>query len=193
VNHRVRFVGAECARCEGEPVSKNHSDLCDACSDAEQEPKVVMTLWKGKIKDLATADLSGGWKGPGNYEVSVEGLPRVIRCDSMCDLVAVMSESPGALVRFLSENVTLFEVLDGARDNAQEFDCRFDEEYLREYCTEAWDVFRVELTDEQIALVLRGNRIWAQVEHSGDAERLHDEVRAPLSAISVELFGRGQS
>ena len=102
-------------------------------------------------------------------------------------------ERPGALVQFLSENVTLFEVLDGARDNAQEFDCRFDEEYLREYCSEAWDVFRVELTDAQIELVLRGNVIWDEVEYSGDSDRLHDEVRAPLSAISVELFGRGQS
>tara|TARA_Y100000114_G_C11644052_1_gene270761 strand:- start:167 stop:697 length:531 start_codon:yes stop_codon:yes gene_type:complete len=101
VKHRVRFVGIECARCEAEPVSKNHSDLCDACWALEEKPKRGLVVFSGKVKDLATADLSGGWKGPGNYEVSVEGLPRVIRCESMCDLVSVLSESPGALVRFV--------------------------------------------------------------------------------------------
>ena len=101
VKHRVRFVGIECARCEAEPVSENHSDLCDACWALEEKPKRGLVVFSGKVKDLATADLSGGWRGPGNYEVSVDGLPRVIRCESLCDLVSVMSESPGALVRFL--------------------------------------------------------------------------------------------
>ena len=101
VNHRVRFVGMECARCEAEPVSENHSDLCDACWALEEKPKRGLVVFSGKVKDLATADLSGGWRGPGNYEVSVEGLARVIRCESMCDLVSVMSESPDALVRFV--------------------------------------------------------------------------------------------
>ena len=92
-----------CVRCEAEPVTwdKGHPDYCDSCWNAQALPKRAMTLFKGKVKDLATADLSGGWRGPGNYQVTVKGLPRVIRCESMCDLVAVMSESPGALVRFL--------------------------------------------------------------------------------------------
>tara|TARA_R100001086_G_scaffold144521_1_gene76238 strand:- start:576 stop:896 length:321 start_codon:yes stop_codon:yes gene_type:complete len=92
-----------CVRCEAAPVTwdKGHPDYCDACWSLEEKPKRGWVVFSGKVKDLAGADLSGGWRGPGNYQVSVEGLARVIRCESMCDLVAVMSERPGALVRFL--------------------------------------------------------------------------------------------
>ncbi len=92
-----------CLKCEAveRTWDRGNPDYCDDCSDAEQEPKVVMTLFKGKVKDLATADLSGGWRGPGHYEMRVDGLSLVVRFNSLCDLVEVMSENPGTVVRFI--------------------------------------------------------------------------------------------
>jgi len=77
VNHLVEFVGVECVRCEAEPIGVKHPDYCDACYKLEEKPKKGWVIFSGKVKDLASADLSGGWRGPGTYRlVPVGGVPK---------------------------------------------------------------------------------------------------------------------
>ena len=100
VNHRVRFVGAECVRCQAEPVGENHPDYCDTCYKLEEKPKKGWVVFSGKVRDLATADLSGGWRGPGTYRlVPVGGVPKskkketLYQVETLADLSDLLTNS----------------------------------------------------------------------------------------------------
>jgi hypothetical protein len=100
LNHSTGFIGVECARCEAEPIGVKHSDYCDDCWSLEEKPKKGWVVFSGKVKDLASADLSGGWRGPGTYRlIPVGGVPKskkketLYRVETLADLSDLLRNS----------------------------------------------------------------------------------------------------
>ena len=194
-----------CVRCEAKPVTwdKGHPDYCDDCWTPEGEAKRGWVVFSGKVKDLATADFSTGWRGPGNYQLSAEGSVQEVRCGFVCDLIAAMSANPGAEVRFmdgLNHRSSKEQCLAAAKVNGSELAAAFIETLegriealgvqVDKLSEEYWERFG---DDEDGGF----EREWAEADARAHQKRLRERrkllIQLKKDALARFEAGMGQS
>jgi len=194
-----------CVRCEVKPVTwdKGHPDYCDDCWTLEEKPKQGWVVFSGKVKDLAAADFSTGWRGPGNYRLSAGGSVQEVQCGFVCDLIAAMSANPGAEVRFmdgLNHRSSKEQCLAAAKANGSELAAAFIE--TLEGQIEALEVQIDKLSEdfwERFGDDGDGNsaREWAEADAHAHQKRLTERrkflIQLKRDALARFEAGRGQS